>query len=740
VHKFSRLKSSLRAAATVAGALCILGLVSGCAVANPSASLAPESAAVTISGRVHGGQQPLSGSVVQLWETGTTGYGTGAAQLVAQTTTAVGTGAFTFPTSNVPGNCTSGPFAYITAAGGDPSGLTTSDLNPAILLAAVVPGTCSTTNGSTFIEINEETTIAAAYALSGFATTSGSAGSLATLNVGAPSTNAQGLSDAFANANTLVNSMTGAPNVSTATMLLPSTTINSLANTISACVNTSSNTSTSCSTLFSLTTPPNGTAPTNTFAATVNMAKYPGSNVTALLNLATAAAPFQPTLPSGSTTAVINDLTLGIAFPNSTLAGAKDSAAALAIDATDDVWVLGAETGTTSTTFNYITELSNATTGYAVTNTLASTATLNGTHNIRNGAFDTLGNLWMADGSVAQVIEIPSGTGAAGATAYPFSSLNADMAANDYTVVVDGSNNVWTSSYRAQGSCQGPASTTSNTVCEFLELQKGSSTYTAANTFNGNQVGNLTARGMAADAKTGNIWAANYGLISPNTTPGNTVEILNPTTGVAQTVTVGGAGAAPVGIAIDASSNGWVTTPTIAGLYFVPAGSTSSSTIAAANVANPPSTILNTTSAPASTATTAVAVGGLNTDTYDAIDGAGNVWIANAGNSAIAEYAPAYNCGSGCTGAFLSPNYGFSPSIATVANATNESLFTCTTTTTTTCAIAGGAITGSNTQIAVDRAGSVWTLTGKTGSLVEIVGTAAPTNPIQAAGQYGVQP
>jgi hypothetical protein len=725
--------------ASAASSLILASLLSGCAVANLSSGLSsggsPETLQQTISGIVHGGQQPISGATVKLYVTGASAYGSGATlvgQSVAPTT--IGGGAFTITPTFSSASCTSPStqFVYLTVAGGDPTGQTLTANNHAILETSVL---FPCTSVPSVINITEASTVATAYALSGFTTVTNSPGGFASVNIGAPASNSQGLADAAANTLALV-AANGFANSSTATMLLPTATVNSLANTIASCVNTSEYTSTACATMFGLATPPNGTQPTNVYQALVNIAKYPGSNVAGLLNVGTPSGPFQPTLPGGSGSSTLNDLTLGIAFPNTTLAGAKTASATLAIDATDNVWILGAAT----TTFNYVTELSNASTGYTVTNNLASTSTLAASHNVRNGAFDTLGNLWMADGSVAQVIEIPAGAGVAGATAYPFTSLNTNMAANDYTVAVDGSNNVWTSSYRAQGSCQGPASTTTNTVCEFLELVNGAGSYTAANTFNGAQVGNLTTRGMAADAKTGNIWAANYGSLSPSTTPGNTVEILTPSTGATATVTVGAVGAAPVGVAIDASSNAWVTTPTIAGLYFVPAGSNSSSTIAAANVTNPPSTILNTTNSPASTATTPVAVGGLKTDTYDAIDGAGNVWIANAGYTAIAEYSPTYNCGGGCTGGFLSPNYGFSPSIATVASPTNQALFTCTGTATITCSIVGGAITSSNTAIAIDRAGSVWTLASTAGTLVEIIGTAAPTNPIQAAGQYGVQP
>ncbi len=72
------------------------------------------------------------------------------------------------------------------------------------------------------------------------------------------------------------------------------------------------------------------------------------------------------------------------------------------------------------------------------------------------------------------------------------------------------------------------------------------------------------------------------------------------------------------------------------------------------------------------------------------------------------------------------------------APAYTESLFTCTTAnSTTTCGILGSPIY--STAISLDRAGSVWTLT-PSGTLVEIIGTAAPTNPILASGQYGVEP
>jgi len=110
-------------------------------------------------------------------------------------------------------------------------------------------GPCAALNGNTFIIMNEVTTVAAAYALSGFTTISGT-----TANVSAPANNnaatgtttaAAGLTHAFLNAANLANTRTGTANVnivnnaaqaSSLNGIVPQAQINALANSLQSCV------------------------------------------------------------------------------------------------------------------------------------------------------------------------------------------------------------------------------------------------------------------------------------------------------------------------------------------------------------------------------------------------------------------------------------------------------------------------------------------------------------------------
>jgi hypothetical protein len=743
---FSLASSRLSSAAAAAFTLCGLSLLVGCGLGT-IARPAPANSSTTISGRIHGGEQPISGATVDLWETGTTGYGTGATQLVASTTSAITTGTFTFPTANVPANCTGGPFAYITASGGDPTGRTLTNQNHAVLMVAVL-GSCSGTGASTFVDIDEVTTVAAAYALSGFSTVSGAAGSLASLNIGAPATNARGLADAVANATLLVNTGLGTSNPSTATVELPSVAINSLANSIAACTNATEYNVAPCTTVFSLATPPGGTQPTNIFQALLNIAHYPGQNVTALLHMATPDAPFFPVLAGGSTsstsTSVLNDFTLGIAYPNATLAAASTGPVGLAIDNTDNVWTVGAGNGTSGSTYNYIGELPSASSGGPYTATLGSNSALNGNRTVRTAAFDLLGNFWLSDKakSTGGLIEIAAGAAISSATENLFSTLSSGgLDPNDWAVAIDGAGNPWTASYGGQGNC---STTQSGNLCDYVEFVKSGAAYAATDLFPSATAQTPTVRGIAADAVSsslgyGNIWTANYGNFSGTAVGGTTIEVLTPSTGVLATITIGSTADAPYGIALDSTGGAYVTTEETgsSALYYVPQGtadgSTIPSTVSTSGTATTLADIPNTITAPASSATTPVPLGGFNNPGYLAVDGAGNIFVGNNNYGTIVEYSPTLS-------GYLSPYYGFAPSIATVATPTNQALFTCTDTdSVTTCAIAGLANKHSLIPLAIDRAGSVWSM-DSAGTLLEIIGTAAPTNPILAAGQSGTLP
>jgi len=738
----SSLPSLLPSLALAGLSLCVASLTTGCGIGTVDNSLAPQTVATAISGELRGGDQPISGSTVQLWETGTTGYGTGAAQLVAQTTTAIGTGAFAFPTSNIPANCTGGPYAYITASGGDPTGNTLTASNHAILLAAVLGG-CSSVGANTHVTINEVTTVAAAYALSGFSAVTGAAGSLASLNVGAPSTNAQGLADAVSNAILLANPNFGSANASSATVELPTAALNSIANTLSACTNATEYNAAPCTTVLPLATPPGGTQPTNIFQAALNIARFPGNNVSALLNAGTATPAFAPTLPGNG----LNDLSLGIAYLNSTQSGAKTTPVGIAIDNTDNVWILGGA----SSADNYITEQLSSSAGGTVTNTLSS---LVAADTLRNGAFDTNGNLWITlkSSTAGGVVEVPSGSVSA-ATAYPYAlndGAGATLDANTYSLAIDASNNIFTASYGAQGNCIANTATTGTTVCDIVEFPAGSPG-SPTNLFGGTQASAPTIRDMAVDttstAGKGNVWAVNYGNIGGGSTApasyGYAVTVLTPSTGATSTITLGSSSSEsePWGVALDKSGGAYITADAIAGsptfgtLFYIPQGTATSSitnTVSTSGTATTLANILNTTSAPANTATTAAPLGGLNTPGQAMVDGAGNVWIGNANAGTIAEYSPSLQ-------GYLSPFYGFAPSIATTAAPTNQATFACTGTTTITCAITGLANKKSLVSMAIDRAGSVWSM-DSAGTLVEILGTAAPTMPVLSKGGVGSLP
>ncbi len=97
-------------------------------------------------------------------------------------------------------SCTSATQVYLVATQGDPG----SGTNAALSLAAAL-GDCATLQANaatTFIQVNELTTIAAAYALAPFAKDYA--------DIGANGANNAGLVNAFANANALVSNATGA--------------------------------------------------------------------------------------------------------------------------------------------------------------------------------------------------------------------------------------------------------------------------------------------------------------------------------------------------------------------------------------------------------------------------------------------------------------------------------------------------------------------------------------------------
>lgn len=709
-------------------------MLTGCGLGAPSA--ASDNASLALAGAVHGGQQPVSGSHIALFATASGGYGAALTPLATTTTDAGGnfriTAAYT---------CPAGQQAYLVSTGGNP-GLTGTVDNSAIFLVAAL-GPCANVNNSTFVIINEATTVAAAYALSGFAPVGGANMTEAAITGGTASgfstssTNLQGLTDGFSNAINIIAPGVGQVNSVTAggNGTIPAATVNSLADILQDCVNSSGPASTTCASLFTNATPPAGSgvaAPVNVFQAALDIAQYPGNNVGGLFSLISAQAAFGPTV-----TAAPNDWTIGITYTSSQIA----TPLGMTIDANDNVYVLGSTTADLAEFSPQGAALSPAPVGSAqggFAPTYTTTA-----HNWRNATLDTSGNLFLSDGNTAGVYEYtPAGTATAptpgAVTALSYSAVNTD--ANNYTIVADGLGDIYTTSYK-KSTC---AATTK--ACQLVEFVKGASTaYTPANTFSGatvNSPGVGGARGLAFDVTTGNFWQTDtvenqvtLTKFTPSATAAAAIAS-GPTP-----LTVGTAAGSPatnnygsVAVSIDKSSNAWVV------VQGGPAVTTGTTTTAAVSPGLFPITSAGAVGAQVSNAlATSAANGGLSTPAYLAIDGNNNLFVANtlsypvAGSSpvtfttpsAVVEYSPGFNTSAG---SFLSPNVGFSPG-ATYTNG-----------------VLSGSPLYAAAYVAVDRSGALWVLSGGTGTapslanLVQILGVAAPVNPVLANGKYGVKP
>lgn len=212
--------------AACAMAACMVSMLTGCGFGgsvSPAAAPLPL-AGVALQGKVHGGQQPVSGATIQLYAAGAAGYGSAATPLIGATVKTDANGNFTITSSYT---CpTASTNVYITSTGGNP-GLASANAN-IVLMAAL--GRCGALSASTFISINEVTTVGAVWALAPFL--SGPA------NVGTSAANAAGLNDAFDNAALLVNTSTGAaPGNAGAGVTVPAAELNTLANILAACVN-----------------------------------------------------------------------------------------------------------------------------------------------------------------------------------------------------------------------------------------------------------------------------------------------------------------------------------------------------------------------------------------------------------------------------------------------------------------------------------------------------------------------
>jgi len=228
--------------------------------------------------------------------------------------------------------CSAGQQVYLYALGGTQGSATNSATG---LLAALgtCPGTAGTTNDSfspgMYVVMNEVSTVAAAYAMAGFATDAVHVSSSGTALA------QTGITNAFANAANLETLGTGVALATTPIVngvggngTVPQTEINTLANILAACMNSSGAGSSACTTL--LLNPVTGISAQDTATAAINMAHNPGTNVAALYALSTATPPFAPAL-----TGQPNDFTIVLNF----IGGGLYYPGTIAIDGAGNAWV-----------------------------------------------------------------------------------------------------------------------------------------------------------------------------------------------------------------------------------------------------------------------------------------------------------------------------------------------------------------------------------------------------------------
>jgi hypothetical protein len=225
----------------------LMHILTGCGVSR----LAPPSAqtGVALHGHVHGGQAPVNGAHVYLFAANTSGYGGyGLADSTANASVSLlnsadtgasdPTGAYVLSDVNGDFNisgdytCTPGQQVYLYAHGGDSGGGSNSALGMLTLI-----GNCpaaGTFASIPFIEIDEVSTIAAAFAFAGFASDP-----VHVSSNGSPQA-LTGIANAFATASNLSDLGTGIALTTTpaGNGTVPRSTINTLANILASCVNT----------------------------------------------------------------------------------------------------------------------------------------------------------------------------------------------------------------------------------------------------------------------------------------------------------------------------------------------------------------------------------------------------------------------------------------------------------------------------------------------------------------------
>ena len=712
-------------------------LTTGCGVAVQDASLPdPGHTVASLGGRIYGGANPVVGATVNFYVTGTA-YGTYSTVTEANTTAGESAGwntdsngDFSFPTLTCPTGTQS--YAYVVATAGQPSG--DSNINTAITLVAAL-GRCEDLPSTGTIYMNEATTVAAAYALRGFASVTGSGASLS-LGIGAPATNnsayslsgysagcvsntyyttaacpttsAAGLLHAFQNAANLINvwsndgAHTTVPGNSAA--IVPQALINTIADIYENCVDSIGATSPACTIVFGATAI-GGTKPTNTFSSLINLASNPtlygngnSQSIYTFYNVVSTSTTgnfFTPIIPAGTggnPPTNLVDFSIAINYPKGM--GASTGVQGLtyvqsgALDI-NDTFYIGNQTANTSTQSNMLSISSNGTFLGGTTNS----TTYIDAYGIST---DALGSVY-ASTVLANPAVLRYTATKAGVLSSTFATIAGTAGASNYTAV-DRANNMWF--------------TTSNSSTPTSNLFETSSSGTTATA---EALTSPRGYGIGIDPDQ-NIWVS---ASSSTTTTANYVTVLQnmgspsaPAYSSSSTVSGSvGLGEDPQGIVF---SN--YTTPFTAYALLYNQGAAGTSTQGGIIPLVP--TLSTTTASPSvATEVTAVTPGTeiLGSPTvyigpeYGAVDGAGTVFAADNVGARVVVTVPSTGVST-----------GLRPCIPATAGATA-------------CTAAFSVVRSDS----VDSTGSVWVTGSAGGNVAQIIGAAVPAWPLLSLGVLG---
>jgi hypothetical protein len=601
-------------------------LTAGCAnMANTASGVNALDTSANLSGRVHGGNQPVSGATVNLYFAAQSEYA--APTLVATTTTAAdGSGSFSFVSNSSSTNsgadntfhCNSSggsPLVYVVAKGGNTINNGDSTVNNSAAAFIAVYGTCDQLQNSPgFVDMTEVTTVATMAAVQQFFDPSNEGisadgtGQQYNVILNLPKTIAlmvDAASGTAVSSTVIPASVAGGNNgvVGVTVTATPETSkINTLANVLSACVNNASASAAPCTTLLtdavpatpSVTNKPNGTvfAPaTDVVQAAYYILTNPtnggSSNLASIYGLAPAAgAPYQPALSAQPT-----DWTIAINYSSSSSCGTGHGGFInqpydIGIDSSDNIWISNSQSSSGN-----LSELSAS--GAAATCVFLGSGSNGGL------VLDNQGSVWVTSTGSNNIYRYSSGLGSLSQGIVDFPTPYPSLA-----VTADGLGNVYFSTASSGGALyQIPGAAASASAITPIQISTivGSNPVRLFPDFNG----------LVAKLPTpSNIWvtsgAGYVARVTPSTNSGDPSYENNFST------TTFAMGVDSYGLAITAANN-----------VFVSSGSTDNfiTYLQGGGTSYSPSW------------TTSAGFAGLNNPTGIAIDGKNNVWVPNNTNT-----------------------------------------------------------------------------------------------------------